>query len=168
MRCLVCEDLKNKHLWRFSRKTHESKWAIKLTFNYPLMKNTTNWEVLKWSSSVQIFHALTWQRKTATAAAERRNPWPTRVRRWQGRGSEALPHRRRWSSGGVRVWEAWAGERSSGVKVKWGRGRGIYSGSEKLYTRGNWTNMPLALLIRLTCVTHVLRSGDLVRSWVNR
>ena len=28
--------------------------------------------------------------------------------------------------------------------------------------------MPLALLIRVTCVTHVLRGGDRARSWVNR
>ena len=46
--------------------------------------------------------------------------------------------------------------------------RGIYRGSEKLYARGNRMNVPLALLIRLTCVTHVLRGGDRVRSWVNR
>ena len=75
-----------------------------------------------WSLSVQIFHALTWQRKTATAAAEWRFPQPARVRRRRGRGSEALPHRQRWSSGGARVWEAWDGERSSEVKVKWRRG----------------------------------------------
>ena len=46
--------------------------------------------------------------------------------------------------------------------------RGIYSHGEKLLARGNWTNVPLTLLIRLTCVTHVLNSGDRVRSWVNR
>ena len=28
--------------------------------------------------------------------------------------------------------------------------------------------MPLTLLIRMTCVTHVLRGGDRARSWVNR
>ena len=32
------------------------------------MKNTTNWKCRFISSSIQIFHALTWQRKTATAA----------------------------------------------------------------------------------------------------
>ena len=48
------------------------------------------------------------------------------------------------------------------------KGRGIYSRSEKMFARRNWTNVPLTLLIRLTCVTHVLRSGDRVRSWVNR
>ena len=48
------------------------------------------------------------------------------------------------------------------------KGRGIYSHGEKLFARRNWTNVPLTLLIRLTCVTHVLRSGDRVRSWVNR
>ena len=59
-------------------------------------------------------------------------------------------------------------ERSSGVKeVRKGRG-GIYSRSEKLFARRFRTNVPLTLLIRLTCVTHVLRSGDHVRSWVNR
>ena len=59
-------------------------------------------------------------------------------------------------------------ERSSGVKeVRKGRG-GIYSGSEKLFARRFRTNMPLTLLLRLTCVAHVLRSGDHVRSWVNR
>ena len=47
------------------------------------------------------------------------------------------------------------------------KGKGIYRGSEKLYARGNRTNVPLALLIRLTCVTHVLRGGDRVRSWVS-
>ena len=60
------------------------------------------------------------------------------------------------------------GERSSGVKeVRKGRG-GIYSHGEKLFAQRNWTNVPLTLLIRMTCVTHVLRSGDRVRSWVNR
>ena len=48
------------------------------------------------------------------------------------------------------------------------KGRGIYSHGEKLFARRNWTNVPLTLLIRLTCVTHVLRGGDRVRSWVNR
>ena len=37
---------------------------------------------------------------------------------------------------------------------------GIYRRSEKLFTRGNRTNVPLALLIRVTCVTHVLRGVD--------
>ena len=46
--------------------------------------------------------------------------------------------------------------------------RGIYSHGKKLFARRNWMNVPLTLLIRLTCVTHVLRSGDRVRSWVNR
>ena len=46
--------------------------------------------------------------------------------------------------------------------------RGIYSRSEKLFVRRFRTNVPLTLLIRLTCVTHVLRGGDRVRSWVNR
>ena len=60
------------------------------------------------------------------------------------------------------------GERSSGVKeVRKGRW-GIYSHGEKRFARRNWTNVPLTLLIRMTCVTHVLRSGDRVRSWVNR
>ena len=59
-------------------------------------------------------------------------------------------------------------ERSSGVKeVRKGRG-GIYSRSEKLFARRFRMNLPLTLLLRLTCVTHVLRSGDRVRSWVNR
>ena len=59
-------------------------------------------------------------------------------------------------------------ERSRGVKeVRKGRGS-IYSHGEKLFARRFWTNVPLTLLIRLTCVTHVLRSGDRVRSWVNR
>ena len=44
---------------------------------------------------------------------------------------------------------------------------GIYSHDEKLFARRNGTNVPLTLLIRLTCVTHVLRGGDRVRSWVN-
>ena len=58
-------------------------------------------------------------------------------------------------------------ERSSGVKeVR--KGRGIYSHGEKLFARRIWMNVPLTLLIRLTCVTHVLRSGDHVRSLVNR
>ena len=48
------------------------------------------------------------------------------------------------------------------------KGRGIYSRSVKPLVRRNWTNVPLTLLIRLTCVTHVLRGGDRVRSWVNR
>ena len=44
-------------------------------------------------------------------------------------------------------------------EVRKGRG-GIYSHGEKWFARRNWTNVPLTLLIRLTCVTHVLRSGD--------
>ena len=119
-----------------------------------------------WSLWVQIFHALTRQRKTTTAAAEWRNPQPARVRRRRGRGSEALPHRRRWSSSDARVWEARVGVRASGVKVKWGRGRGIYSGGEKLYTRGFQTNVPLTLLIHVTYVNHVLRGGD--RGWEDK
>ena len=60
------------------------------------------------------------------------------------------------------------GERSGGVKeVRKGRG-GIYSHGEKLLARRNWMNVPLTLLIRMTCVTHVLRGGDRVRSLVNR
>ena len=55
-------------------------------------------------------------------------------------------------------------ERSKGSEE--GEG-GIYSHGEKLFARRNWTNVPLTLLIRLTCVTHVLRSGDRVRSWVS-
>ena len=59
-------------------------------------------------------------------------------------------------------------ERSSGVK-EGRKGRGVfYSGSEKLFARRFRTNMPLTLLLRLTCVSHVLGSGDRVRSWVNR
>ena len=51
-------------------------------------------------------------------------------------------------------------EQSSGVKeVRKGRG-GIYSHGEKLFARRFWTNVPLTLLIRVTCVTHVLRGGD--------
>ena len=47
-------------------------------------------------------------------------------------------------------------ERSGGVKeVRKGRG-GIYSRSEKLFARRFRTNVPLTLLIRMTCVTHVL------------
>ena len=58
-------------------------------------------------------------------------------------------------------------ERLSGVKeVRKGR-RGIYSHGEKLFSQRNWTNVPLTLLICMTCVTHVLRSGDRVRSWVS-
>ena len=46
--------------------------------------------------------------------------------------------------------------------------RGIYSHGEKLLARRNWTNVPLTLLIRMTCVTHVVRGGDRVRSWVSK
>src|SRR4051812_16817794 len=46
--------------------------------------------------------------------------------------------------------------------------RGIYSGSEKLFARRFGTNVPLTFLLRSTCVTHVLCSGDRVRSWVSR
>ena len=170
---MTCEVFSVWKIWRIN--TFEDlvgiiwiKRGSKSNFELPWTKNTTNCEVEKWSSSVQTFHALTWRRKTATAAAEWRNPRSARVRRRRGTGSEALPHRRRWSSGGARVWEARAGERSSGVKeVRKGRG-GIYSHGEKLFARRNWTNVPLTLLIRLTCFTHVLRSGDRVRSWVNR
>ena len=59
------------------------------------------------------------------------------------------------------------GGRSSGVKeVRKGR-RGIYSHGEKLLARRNWMNVPLTLLIRMTCVTHIVRGGDRVRSWVS-
>ena len=34
--------------------------------------------------------------------------------------------------------------------------RGIYSHGEKLFAQRIWTNVPLTLLIRMTCVTHVL------------
>ena len=44
-------------------------------------------------------------------------------------------------------------ERSKGSEE--GEG-GIYSHGEKLFARRIWTNVPLTLLIRLTCVTHVL------------
>ena len=47
------------------------------------------------------------------------------------------------------------------------KGRGISRRSEKLLARGKWTNVPLTLLILATCVTHVLRSEDRVKSWVN-
>ena len=56
-------------------------------------------------------------------------------------------------------------ERSKGSEE--GEGS-IYSHGKKLFARRIWTNVPLTLLIRLTCVTHILRSGDRVRSWVNR
>ena len=46
--------------------------------------------------------------------------------------------------------------------------RGIYSRGEKPLVRRIRTNVPLALLLHVTCVTHVLRSGDRVRSWVSR
>ena len=46
--------------------------------------------------------------------------------------------------------------------------RGIYSRGEKPLVRRIRTNVPLTLLLRVTCVTHILRSGDRVRSWVNR
>ena len=59
-------------------------------------------------------------------------------------------------------------ERSSRVKeVRKGRG-GIYSRSEKLFALRFRTNVPLPFLLHATCVTHVLCSGDRVRSWVNR
>ena len=46
--------------------------------------------------------------------------------------------------------------------------RGIYRGGEKLFARRFRTNVPLTILLLTTCVTHVLCSGDRVRSWVNR
>ena len=95
------------------------------------MKNTTNCEVEKWSSSMQIFHALTRRRKTATAAAEWRNPQPARVRRWWGWGSEALPHQRWWKVAAALGQRARArGVRSSGVNEVWG-GRGVFIGEVK-------------------------------------
>ena len=126
---LVCEDMKKNSLEDFV----EIIWikeGSKSNFQLPWTKNTTNWNVEMWSSSVQIFHTLTWLRKIATAAAEWRNLRPARVRWWRGRGSEALPHWRRWSSGSTRVWEARAGVRSSGVKEKWGRG-GVFIATVK-------------------------------------
>ena len=48
-------------------------------------------------------------------------------------------------------------ERSKNEEKK---GRGIYSRGEKMFARRNWTNVPLTPLIRLTCVTHLLKSGD--------
>src|SRR3954464_3422654 len=44
--------------------------------------------------------------------------------------------------------------------------RGIYSRDENLLVRRFRTNVPLAVLLLATCVTHVLCSGDRVRSWV--
>ena len=78
-----------------------------------------------WSSSVRIFHALTWWRKTATAAAEWRFPWLAWVRRRRGRGGEALPHRRWWSSG-ARVWGARAREKPSSGVNEVRKGRGVF------------------------------------------
>ena len=58
--------------------------------------------------------------------------------------------------------------RSSGVnEVRKGR-RGIYRHGEKLFARRFRTNVPLPFLLHATCVTHILCSGDCVRSWVNR
>ena len=96
VRCLRVWKLKNKHLLKILWKSSESTRAVKNRFYLPLTKNTTNWEWKLRSSSVQIFHALTWRRKTATAATEWRFPRPARVRRGGGRGSEAFPHRQRW------------------------------------------------------------------------
>ena len=48
-----------------------------------------------------------------------------------------------------------------------GRG-GIYSHGEKMVRLKKLDERAMTLLIRMTCVTHVLRSGDRVRSWVNR
>ena len=122
-----------------------------------------------WSSPVQIFHALTRWRKRTTAAVEWRFPQSAWVRRRRGRGSEALPHRRRWSSGGARVWGARARERIV-ERSKWSDEgeRGIYRHGEKLFARRFRTNVPLPFLLHATCVTHVLCSVDRVRSWVNR
>ena len=59
-------------------------------------------------------------------------------------------------------------ERLSGVKeVRKGEGVFIVA-VKKLFARRFRTNVLLALLICLTCVTHVLNSEDRVRSWVNR
>ena len=57
-------------------------------------------------------------------------------------------------------------ERSKRSEEGKGR-RNIYSDGEKPFVRRNWTNVPLTLLIRMTCVTHVVRGGDRVRSWVS-
>ena len=50
-------------------------------------------------------------------------------------------------------------ERSSGVKeVRKGRGVFIAIVKKKLFARRFRTNVPLTLLIRMTCITHVLCS----------
>ena len=47
------------------------------------------------NKSISVTYNPTGSGSGITAVAEGRNPWPARVRRRQGRGSEALPHRRR-------------------------------------------------------------------------
>ena len=46
--------------------------------------------------------------------------------------------------------------------------RGIYRHGEKLFAQRFRTNVPLTILLLTTCVTHVLCSGDRVRSWVSK
>ena len=59
-------------------------------------------------------------------------------------------------------------ERSSGVnEVR--KGRGVFIDTvKKLFAQRFRTNVPLPFLLHATCATHVLRSGDCVRSWANR
>ena len=71
-------------------------------------------------------------------------------------------------SGGARV-----GKLERGSEIEWSKRsedgeRGIYRGSEKLFARRFRTNVPLTILLLTTCVTHVLCSGDRVRSWVSK
>src|SRR3954464_3586791 len=65
------------------------------------------------------------------------------------------------------------GSSSGESEIERGKGsedgdRGIYSHGEKLLVRRFRTNVPLAVLLLTTFVTHVLCSGDRVRSWVSK
>ena len=49
------------------------------------------------------------------------------------------------------------------------KGRGVFIDTVKNCSPEDFgTNVPLPFLLHATCVTHVLCSGDRVRSWVNR
>ena len=139
----VCEEFKNKHLWRFSEKLENQSEQLKV----PLITRSEEHDELRRTDVKLVRLDLP---RPNLAEEDNYGGWEWRfprsawVRRRRGRGSEALPHRRRWSSGGARVWGARVRERTV-ERSKWSEEgeRGIYRHGEKLFARRFGTNVPL-------------------------
>lgn len=116
--------------------------------------NSMNWTTRRRKSSAQIFRALTWRRKTATAAAE--------VKKSAAGVSTSTKSSRQWSSSSPATMNPAAAlgfeleresrERRSDFKC-W-LVKAIYSHSENWSVRRFWTDKPLAIRIWVTRVTH--------------